>query len=582
MTYTYDFTDRIARAANSHTNLTLLRDRHGRLVPERINDREVAYGYDEFGRLTGRTTPAGAESVWEFDSVGQPRRLTADGRAVTLEYDRVGRETGRRFGESLSVTRSFDAMNRLISQAVDHSRGRIQSRTYEYRADGSLTKVHDQLNGVRRYELDLAGRTTRVSGEGWAESYAYDALGNQTAADWPARPFGDDGCGERAYQGANLVRAGRIRYEHDAAGRVVLRQKTRLSRKPDTWRYSWDAEDRLTQVVTPDGTVWRYQYDALGRRTGKQRIAENGVDVLEQVDFTWDGVSLCEQTTRWGESSDSVTLTWHLHGPEAVAQSERRTMAEAPQEEVDARFFAIVSDLSGAPCELIDESGEIAWRSLSTNWGKLSWPVRSQAHTPLRFPGQYFDSETGLNYNYLRYYDPEVGRYVSQDPLGLAPAANPVGYVDRPSVACDPLGLAPQKSPIPPKPYETPNLSDLAKQFNPEGGMKNCTYTADAFERYMRGEGINPVSGDIGIQSLDRLKNLYGGSFERMKFWDMVDHIRNAGDGARGIVAARPWEEGHGHVFHILNQQGRVLFVDVQTGFVDPMAFKTFKLMRAN
>jgi hypothetical protein len=81
--------------------------------------------------------------------------------------------------------------------------------------------------------------------------------------------------------------------------------------------------------------------------------------------------------------------------------------------------------------------------------------------------------------------------------------------------------------------------------------MKNCTYTADAFERYMRGEGINPVSGDIGI-------------------------------GARGIVAARPWEEGHGHVFHILNQQGRVLFVDVQTGFVDPMAFKTFKLMRAN
>jgi YD repeat-containing protein len=234
MTYTYDFTDRIARAANSHTNLTLLRDRHGRLVSERINDREVAYGYDEFGRLTGRTTPAGAESVWDFDSVGQPRRLTADGRAVTLEYDRVGRETGRRFGESLSVTRSFDAMNRLISQAVDHSRGRIQSRTYEYRADGSLTKVHDQLNGVRRYELDLAGRTTRVSGEGWAESYAYDALGNQTAADWPARPFGDDGCGERAYQGANLVRAGRIRYEHDAAGRVVLRQKTRspASRTP--------------------------------------------------------------------------------------------------------------------------------------------------------------------------------------------------------------------------------------------------------------------------------------------------------------------------------------------------------------
>lgn len=581
-TYTYDFTGQIAEAVNAHTSLSLLRDRHGRLVSERINGREVAYRYDAFGRLTGRTTPTGAESLWDFDSVGQLNRFTADGRAITLEYDRVGREIGRRFGESLSVSRSFDEMNRLISQAVDHTRGRIQSRTYEYRADGSLTKVHDQLNGIREYDLDLAGRTTGVRGEGWAESYSYDALGKQVSAEWPGGQFGDEGCGERVYQGANIARAGRIRYEHDAAGRVVLRQKTRLSRKPDTWRYSWDAEDRLTQVITPDGTVWRYRYDALGRRISKQRIAENGVDVLEQVDFTWDGTFLCEQTTSWGDSSESVTLTWHLNGAEAVAQSERRTMATASQEEVDARFFAIVSDLSGSPCELVDESGEIAWRSRATNWGKLSSSVRSHAYTPLRFPGQYFDSETGLNYNYLRYYDPEVGQYVSQDPLGLTPAANPVGYVDRPAVLCDPFGLAPQKSPIPPKPYETPDLSELAKQFNPEGGMTNCTYTTDAYEQFLRGEGIKPVSGDIGIQSLDRLEQKYGGTFESRDFWNMVDHIRESGDGARGIVAARPWTNDPGHVFHIVNQQGRVAFHDVQTGFVNPMSYKSFKLMRTN
>ncbi|MEV6113900.1 RHS repeat-associated core domain-containing protein [Streptomyces sp. NPDC052109] len=198
-------------------------------------------------------------------------------------------------------------------------------------------------------------------------------------------------------------------------------------------------------------------------------MAENGVDVLEHVDFAWDGVSLCEQTTRWGETSDSGTLTWHLHGAEAVAQSERRTMATASQDEIDARFFAIVSDLSGSPCELIDESGEIAWQAQATNWGKLSWPVRSQAYTPLRFPGQYFDSETGLNYNYLRHYDPEVGQYVSLDPLGLAPAANPVGYVDRPPVSCDPLGLAPQKSPIPPLDTPVPALAASAGQASSAG-----------------------------------------------------------------------------------------------------------------
>ncbi len=152
----------------------------------------------------------------------------------------------------------------------------------------------------------------------------------------------------------------------------MLRQKTRLSRKPDTWQYSWDAEDRLTRVVTPDGTVWRYLYDPLGRRIGKQRLAGNGVDVLEQVDFAWDGTSMCEQTTSWADSVDSVTLTWHLNGAEAVAQSERRTLAKASQEEVDARFFAIVSDLSGAPCELIDESGDIAWRARVTNWASTT------------------------------------------------------------------------------------------------------------------------------------------------------------------------------------------------------------------
>ncbi|MFI5972698.1 putative T7SS-secreted protein [Streptomyces sp. NPDC051452] len=581
-TYAYDFTDRIAQATNAHADLTLLRDRQGRVVSERVNDRQVTYRYDEFGRLEGRTAPSGAETGWRFDAAGQPCGLLADGRVITLEYDQVGREVGRRFTESLSISRSFDMIGRLASQTVDGPLGRIQARAYEYRADGSLTRIQDHLNGDQLLELDQAGRTTRVSGEGWAEAYSYDALGNQVSADWPARPFGDDGCGDRVYQGADLLRAGRIRYEHDAAGRVVLRQKTRLSRKPDTWRYSWDAEDRLTRVVTPDGTVWRYEYDALGRRVSKQRIAANGVDVVERVDFSWDGVSLCEQTTSWGSSADSVTLTWHLNGAEAVAQSERRTVAEASQDEVDARFFAIVADLSGSPCELIDESGEIAWRSRTTNWGKRSWSVHSRAYTPLRFPGQYFDPETGLNYNYLRYYDPEVGRYTSLDPLGLAPAANPATYVDRPTVTCDPLGLAPQKTLLPPKPYETPDLSHLVKYFNPEGGMSNCTYLGEAFDRYLAGEGIKAVPGDIPFQSLERLEGVYGRDFKDTGFWDMVDHVRDAGHGARGVVAALPEEGPAGHVFNIVNHQGRVLFCDVQTGFVDPMLYKTFKLLRTN
>jgi RHS repeat-associated protein len=245
------------------------------------------------------------------------------------------------------------------------------------------------------------------------------------------------------YEGTRIVKAGSVRYEHDALGRIILRQKTRLSRKPDTWRYEWDVENRLTSVVTPDGARWRYTYDPLGRRTAKLRLAGDGETVIERVDFTWDGTTLCEQTTSAPELSNSVTLTWYHRGTRPIAQMERLTTESLPQQEIDTRFFAVVTDLVGTPSELIDEEGGIAWRTRSTLWGSTAWAVDSTAYTPLRFPGQYHDLETGLNYNYFRHYDPETARYLTTDPLGLAPAANPASYVHNPHTWADPLGLAP-------------------------------------------------------------------------------------------------------------------------------------------
>ncbi|MFF8991691.1 RHS repeat-associated core domain-containing protein, partial [Streptomyces sp. NPDC014983] len=69
--------------------------------------------------------------------------------------------------------------------------------------------------------------------------------------------------------------------------------------------------------------------------------------------------------------------------------------------------------------------------------------TRNDPDTPLRFPGQYYDPETGLHYNYFRHYDPHTGRFFSSDPLGLGPAPNPTTYVHNPHVWVDPLGLTP-------------------------------------------------------------------------------------------------------------------------------------------
>ncbi|WP_256642703.1 RHS repeat-associated core domain-containing protein, partial [Streptomyces murinus] len=71
----------------------------------------------------------------------------------------------------------------------------------------------------------------------------------------------------------------------------------------------------------------------------------------------------------------------------------------------------------------------------------------STTYTPLRFPGQYYDPETGLHYNYFRHYDPETARYLSPDPLGLAPALNPSAYIQNPALSTDHLGLAPDECP---------------------------------------------------------------------------------------------------------------------------------------
>nr|WP_309506020.1 RHS repeat-associated core domain-containing protein [Streptomyces sp. LP11] len=446
--YTYDLTDQLTQATSPDCTLTLLRDRFGCLRSETINGRTLAYSYDRWGRLSTRTTPTGAVTTWHYDIAGRPTRMDAAGRAVEFEYDAVGREVSRRIGNHLTWSNQFDPMGRLTAQTVSKtgSSDPIRQISYAYRADGSVTQIDDHMIGPQRVALDIAGRVTAVHASNWSETYAYDPAGNQVSASWPTRHPGHEATGTRSYMGTRITSAGAIRYEHDTLGRVTLRQKTRLSRKSDTWRYQWDAEDRLTSVTTPDGTRWLYTYDPLGRRTSKIRLAKDSETVIERTDFTWDGTTLCEQTTVATRSSHAVTLTWDHHGLRPITQTERITSANAPQNEIDARFFAIITDLVGAPSVLVDENGGTAWRTQRTLWGSTAWASNSSAYTPLRFPGQYFDPESGLHFNHWRYYDPETARYLTLDPLGLAPAPNPAAYVHNPHLWVDPLGLTPCKA----------------------------------------------------------------------------------------------------------------------------------------
>jgi RHS repeat-associated protein len=201
----------------------------------------------------------------------------------------------------------------------------------------------------------------------------------------------------------------------------------------------------MIRAELPDGSVWEYFYDALGRRFSKRRLDAQGRTV-EETRFAWDGMNLAEQE-HIGFDDPVVTLTGWDHEPGTctpLAQHRRRFDRESPQDEVDHEFHAIVTDLVGAPAGLVDETGRIAWRSYRDVWGgQVADAVEpgSDLDCPLRFPGQYHDPETGLDYNNQRYYDPETARYTTADPLGLAPAPNQHAYVDNPLVLLDPLGL---------------------------------------------------------------------------------------------------------------------------------------------
>ncbi|MDT0387484.1 DUF6531 domain-containing protein [Streptomyces dubilierae] len=441
-TYEYDRLGRRLRLSSPDCAMAWERDASGRLVSAAVNGRTLRFGYDVAGRRTERTTPTGARAAYRYDAVGRLTSLVSSGHAVDFDYDAAGREVRRLIGDSLTIAQGRDVAGRPTDLTVTTPEGLVQRRSYSFRPDSALVGIDDPTHGPVAFGLDDAGRVTEVSAREWTESYAYDASGNQTRGSWPAHHPGQEARGERDYTGNRLTRAGSVRYEYDGAGRIVVRRKVRLSRKPDVWRYQWDAEDRLISVITPDGTTWRYRYDPFGRRTAKQRLAADGVTVLEETLFTWDGQTVTEQITTASHLPHPVILTWDHDGLFPLTQTERLTDASL-QEEIDSRFFAIVTDLVGTPTELVDESGSIAWRSRSTLWGLTTWPTESAAYTPLRFPGQYHDPETGFHYNYLRYYDPETARYASPDPLGIEPAPNPTAYVHNPHTWADPLGLAP-------------------------------------------------------------------------------------------------------------------------------------------
>ncbi|WP_162830089.1 DUF6531 domain-containing protein [Amycolatopsis palatopharyngis] len=565
--FEFDPAGRLVAAKNANGELVLTRDRLGRVLSEGVDGKNVTSEYDLIGRRTRRRTPSGSETSWRYQTGGRPVELATAGRVMTFGYNSVGHETERLLDTGTIIAQAWDINHRLSTQTVSTVARRqpgpiegthaqlIQKRDYRYLADGHLAGVDDQLGGSISYEMDSVARITAAHGSGWTESYAYDTAGNVTAASWPGGR--QEAQGTRDYSGSLITRAGNVRYRYDAQGRVVHRQKKRLSAKPDNWHYSWDADDRLVALVTPDGTRWRYLYDPLGRRIAKLRTEGVTGAVVERVDFSWDGMVLAEQRH---SSGHATTWNWEPGSFRPVCQVERARSGDTGQDWVDREFFSIVTDIIGTPTELVDPAGKVTWKRNATIWGHLLDQSRQSASTPLRFPGQYFDFESQLNYNYYRYYDAETGRYASPDPLGLAPTMNPQSYVPNPTASTDPSGLSPCRNF-----YSVQNRADADRLINNGGEPWPSGIDGNNRPRSEMGEGLYAwESREQAERYLDMIRSREGAPtdleiVQHRISGDDFDSLRSADMTTMDDDAATElWNAGGNHDYdHIRRMTGR-------------------------
>ncbi|RDR49709.1 putative deoxyribonuclease RhsC [Escherichia marmotae] len=218
-----------------------------------------------------------------------------------------------------------------------------------------------------------------------------------------------------------------VHYRYDEHGRVVEKQG-----RSGTQSYRYDAEHRMVEVTTARET-YRYVYDALGRRTEKQHISPDGKP-YNRTKFLWDGMRLAKESRPEGTSSLYIYSDQGSYEPLARVDKAGK---EGPN-----RILYFHTDVNGAPEEMTDSDGKIVWETGYQVWGNtIQEKDHGRVEQNLRYQGQYLDRETGLHYNLHRYYDPDVGRFIVTDPIGLRGGLNLYQYALNPLSWIDPLGL---------------------------------------------------------------------------------------------------------------------------------------------
>lgn len=421
------------------------RDKFGRIVTERQGDKALRFEYDALGRRTKRVLPNGATTKYVYDPLDALIAVEHDGYRMEIERDVLGREVWRgRPDEQVSIQSGYDAMDRLIEQRVSASapgaeitKGLVE-RKWSYDALGRVTRIEDGRWGAATYRYDRMDQLLEVQRGSLREVFAYDAAGSlRKMLDGLEAQAGSPAW--EVAPGDLLKQTGKAKYTYDKRGRRLV--KLDLGARSEgaeaaATEYAWDCRDRLREVRRPDGTRVRFSYDAFGRRVRKEVVPAGGETAERTVQFVWDG--------------DELAADMDLAGGVRVFVHHPGTFVPLLQAE-QGQVFAVISDHLGMPKELVDSNGRVAWSAAHSVWGWVVevWRDPAVQHvrpvvSPFRLLGQYADEETGLCYTRFRYFDPEVGRWCSSDPLGIIGGARLFAFDGTPTMHTDPWGLTKQ------------------------------------------------------------------------------------------------------------------------------------------
>lgn len=423
--FAYDAHGNMQSAESPALKVEFERDALGRVVKETQGPVTLETVFDAAGNPIHIGTSLGHTLDMEFEPRGYVVKLVADGiHEFRMERDATGRESRRDLPNGLQLAQDFDGEGRLTGQTLTRGSGNdplgLLRRAFRYAPDGNLLGVADDRWGETRYVYDVADRLLQAIGSEARESFGYDANGNlvekrrdRAEAGAPVRM--DYGPGNR------ILRADGWDYAYDAAGRLLKKSRTEPDGSVTAWEYVWDFDDQIVELRRPDGAVWKYAYDALGRRISKQ----GGGQLIRYV---WERKRLIQIL-----AGDTLRETW-VFSPHGFAPLAKLRAKQA---------FPILCDHLGAPREMFDGAGNLVWSAYYGAWGEVLKTKANAEDCPIRFPGQWFDEESGLHYSLFRFYDPGLGRFLCPDPLGLKAGLNEYLYAPNPVNWIDPYGLCP-------------------------------------------------------------------------------------------------------------------------------------------